>query len=87
MQSVLCPTGYMMSSWAMATLLLPTMPGWPNLFDQFFKLVNQVSAVTLPHSRCLIPRMTNQIRNLDFNDTFLSLDHLKASFPQYEIQV
>ena len=33
-----------------------------------------------------IHRMPSQLRALDFNDTFLSLDHLKASFPQYEVQ-
>uniref|UniRef100_A0A8C5R317 RNA helicase aquarius n=1 Tax=Leptobrachium leishanense TaxID=445787 RepID=A0A8C5R317_9ANUR len=32
-------------------------------------------------------KMPNQISTLDFNDTFLSLDHLKASFPQYKVKV
>lgn len=31
--------------------------------------------------------MPNQILELDWNDTFLNLDHLKASFPDYKIQV
>ncbi|KAJ7344898.1 hypothetical protein JRQ81_000848 [Phrynocephalus forsythii] len=32
-------------------------------------------------------KMPNQISSLDFNDTFLSIDHLKASFPGYSIKV
>ncbi|KAM6460193.1 RNA helicase aquarius [Liasis olivaceus] len=32
-------------------------------------------------------KMPNQIACLDFNDTFLSIDHLKASFPGYSIKV
>ncbi|KFW71326.1 Intron-binding protein aquarius, partial [Pygoscelis adeliae] len=32
-------------------------------------------------------KMPNQIATLDFNDTFLSIDHLKASFPGYNIKV
>uniref|UniRef100_A0A8C6Z0D4 RNA helicase aquarius n=1 Tax=Nothoprocta perdicaria TaxID=30464 RepID=A0A8C6Z0D4_NOTPE len=32
-------------------------------------------------------KMPNQIASLDFNDTFLSIDHLKASFPGYDIKV
>ncbi|KAK2517184.1 Aqr [Columba livia] len=32
-------------------------------------------------------KMPNQIATLDFNDTFLSIDHLKASFPGYHIKV
>ena len=35
----------------------------------------------------LIPRMPGQSRMLDFNDTFLSLDHLVQSFPQYQVEV
>ncbi|KAL5463485.1 hypothetical protein EMCRGX_G032381 [Ephydatia muelleri] len=31
-------------------------------------------------------RMPNQLRCLDFKDTFLSFEHVKASFPMYEIQ-
>lgn len=31
-------------------------------------------------------RMPNQIRTLDFNDTFLDFEHLKASFPQYSVK-
>lgn len=32
-------------------------------------------------------KMPNQISTLDFNDTFLSLDHLRSCFPGYTIQV
>ncbi|XP_044292133.1 RNA helicase aquarius isoform X1 [Varanus komodoensis] len=32
-------------------------------------------------------KMPNQIASLDFNDTFLSIDHLQASFPDYNIKV
>ncbi|MBN3298778.1 AQR helicase, partial [Amia calva] len=32
-------------------------------------------------------KMPNQISSLDFNDTFLSIDHLKACFPDYTIKV
>ncbi|KAM9064638.1 RNA helicase aquarius isoform X1 [Sarcophilus harrisii] len=32
-------------------------------------------------------KMPNQISCLDFNDTFLSIDHLKASFPGYNVKV
>ncbi|XP_055013721.1 LOW QUALITY PROTEIN: RNA helicase aquarius [Boleophthalmus pectinirostris] len=32
-------------------------------------------------------KMPNQISTLDFNDTFLSLDHLRSSFPGHAIQV
>ncbi|XP_061468788.1 RNA helicase aquarius [Rhineura floridana] len=32
-------------------------------------------------------KMPNQIASLDFNDTFLSIGHLKASFPGYSIKV
>ncbi|KAM4663551.1 RNA helicase aquarius [Discoglossus pictus] len=32
-------------------------------------------------------KMPNQIPTLDFNDTFLSLDHLKSSFPGYQVKV
>ncbi|MBN3326288.1 AQR helicase, partial [Atractosteus spatula] len=32
-------------------------------------------------------KMPNQIATLDFNDTFLSIDHLQASFPGYTIKV
>ena len=31
--------------------------------------------------------MPKQIKTLNFNDTFLTLDHLKDSFPQYQIEV
>lgn len=30
--------------------------------------------------------MPDEIATMDFNDTFLEIDHLRASFPQYEIQ-
>ena len=33
------------------------------------------------------PQMPNQITALDFKDTFLSLDHLRDSFPKYSIKV
>ena len=29
-----------------------------------------------------VDRMQNQINRLDWNDTFLNIDHLKASFPE-----
>ncbi|MBN3285523.1 AQR helicase, partial [Polyodon spathula] len=32
-------------------------------------------------------KMPNQIALLDFNDTFLSINHLKASFPGYKVKV
>jgi len=32
-------------------------------------------------------RMPNEIASVDFNDTFLNLDHLRASFPGHEIRV
>lgn len=32
-------------------------------------------------------KMPNQISTLDFNDTFLSLDHLRSCFPGYTIKV
>ncbi|XP_023721856.1 RNA helicase aquarius [Cryptotermes secundus] len=32
-------------------------------------------------------RMPNEIATMDFNDTFLNLDHLRASFPEHEIRV
>ncbi|XP_076284506.1 RNA helicase aquarius isoform X1 [Lasioglossum baleicum] len=31
-------------------------------------------------------RMPNEIATMDFNDTFLDIDHLRSSFPQYEIE-
>lgn len=31
--------------------------------------------------------MPNEIGIMDFNDTFLDIDHLKQSFPQYEIEI
>jgi hypothetical protein len=34
-----------------------------------------------------IYRMPNEIATVDFNDTFLNLDHLRASFPEHEIRV
>lgn len=35
----------------------------------------------------LFYRMPNEIATLDFNDTFLNMDHLRSSFPDYEIEV
>lgn len=32
-------------------------------------------------------RMSDQIATMDFNDTFLDMDHLRSSFPEYEIKV
>lgn len=32
-------------------------------------------------------KMPNQIATLDFNDTFLSIEHLKASFPGHNVKV
>nr|XP_033337231.1 RNA helicase aquarius isoform X2 [Megalopta genalis] len=32
-------------------------------------------------------RMPNEIATMDFNDTFLDIDHLRSSFPEYEIEV
>lgn len=32
-------------------------------------------------------RMPNEIATLDFNDTFLDMDHLRGSFPDHEIKV
>ncbi|XP_396990.3 RNA helicase aquarius isoform X1 [Apis mellifera] len=32
-------------------------------------------------------RMPNEIATMDFNDTFLDINHLKNSFPQYEIKI
>uniref|UniRef100_A0A1I7XKQ0 DNA helicase n=1 Tax=Heterorhabditis bacteriophora TaxID=37862 RepID=A0A1I7XKQ0_HETBA len=39
------------------------------------------------YSKCAIPflSMNNVVSTLDFNDTFLSFDHLKESFPGYKI--
>lgn len=31
--------------------------------------------------------MPNEIPTLDFNDTFLDMEHLRNSFPGYEIKV
>ena len=37
---------------------------------------------------CSVPdRMENEICTLDWNDTFLNLDHLKACFPDYTVRV
>lgn len=30
--------------------------------------------------------MPDEIATMDFNDTFLDIDHLRASFPQYDIK-
>lgn len=32
-------------------------------------------------------RMPDEIATMDFNDTFLDMDHLRASFPEYAIKV
>ncbi|XP_018567368.1 intron-binding protein aquarius isoform X2 [Anoplophora glabripennis] len=32
-------------------------------------------------------KMPNQIPTVDFNDTFIDMDHLRSCFPQYEIKV
>ncbi|XP_014252193.1 intron-binding protein aquarius [Cimex lectularius] len=32
-------------------------------------------------------KMPNEISTIDFNDTFLNIDHLRASFPEHEIKV
>lgn len=32
-------------------------------------------------------KMSNTIENLDWNDTFLNIDHLKASFPGHEFEI
>lgn len=32
-------------------------------------------------------RMSNTIETLDWNDTFLNIDHLKASFPGHEFEI
>lgn len=39
------------------------------------------------HSLLYICRLPNRIRVLDFNDTFLSFEHVKSSFPQYTVKV
>ena len=31
--------------------------------------------------------MPNQIRQLNFNDTFLDFEHLKSCYPQYTVKV
>lgn len=31
--------------------------------------------------------MSDEIATMDFNDTFLGLDHLRTSFPQHEIKL
>lgn len=32
-------------------------------------------------------RMPNQIKTVDFNDTFIDMDHLRSCFPGYQIKV
>ena len=34
------------------------------------------------HNHLTVGRMQNQLMRLDWNDTFLNVDHLKASFPE-----
>ena len=36
---------------------------------------------------CDLPRMNNTCATLDWNDTFLSLDHLKGSYPGYKLEM
>ena len=36
---------------------------------------------------CSLCRMPNQIAELDWNDTFLNADHLKASFPDKTVHL
>ena len=36
---------------------------------------------------CLSSRMSNKYPMLDWNDTFLNMDHLRNSFPDYDIEV
>lgn len=31
--------------------------------------------------------MTNEIADMDFNDTFLDINHLRSSFPGYDIKL
>lgn len=39
------------------------------------------------HKKLYCFRMPNEIPTLDFNDTFLDMEHLRNSFPGYEIKV
>lgn len=32
-------------------------------------------------------KMSTQIPTMDFNDTFISMDHLRLCFPEYQIKV
>lgn len=32
-------------------------------------------------------KLQNQIPSMDYNDTFIDLDHLRSCFPEYEIQL
>ena len=41
---------------------------------------------THTHTLTLPCRLQNRTRALDFNDTFLSFDHVKAAFPQYTVK-
>jgi len=66
-------------------LLLPSLCTRPTLH------IYTVTFIVYP---CLIIsldiflyRMPNEIATVDFNDTFLNLDHLRASFPEHEIRV
>jgi hypothetical protein len=47
------------------------------------ELMNLTNACFLQHS--IDFRMTNSIATVDFDDTFLSYDHLVASFPNYKV--
>lgn len=57
-----------------------------NRCELSFSPAQQV-ANTLPPSHLHSSRLFSPLRTLDFNDTFLSLDHLQASFPQYQVKV
>ena len=70
------------------------VPSW--LHDVFLGYGDPAAAhykrfVLLPSDLCdvvnIFIRMPNQLRCLDFKDTFLSIEHVKASFPMYEIEV
>lgn len=36
---------------------------------------------------CMVSRMANELPTLDFNDTFLDMDHLRSSFADYKMDV
>lgn len=51
-----------------------------SLNDRCIKIMNKVMNI-------ICYRMPNELPTLDFNDTFLNMDHLRSSFPGYEIKV